>query len=133
MKEIKIFEDENGNRYELPVEEDKENWFKRTASKVGDGFKAVGTFVKDHPVIAFMMLSTAVKGGCEITNTISRARNANTKTIDCSARNEKHYDRRNRIWYDLRRPMTNSEKLEFSRRRSEGESDGDILMDMNLI
>ena len=132
MKEIKIFEDELGNRYEIPVEKDT-NWFKRAANKVENGFKAVGTFVKEHPVIAFMMLSTAVKGGCEITNTISRAKNAQTKSIDCNARDEKHYDRKNRIWYDLRRPMTNSEKLEFSRRRSEGETDGEILSDMNLI
>lgn len=132
MKEIKIFEDELGNRYEIPVEKDT-NWFKQAADKVGNGFKAVGTFVKEHPVIAFMMLSTAVKGGCEITNTISRAKNAQTKAIDCNARDEKHYDRKNRIWYDLRRPMTNSEKLEFSRRRSEGETDGEILSDMNLI
>lgn len=132
MKEIKIFEDELGNRYEVPVEKDT-NWFKQAADKVGNGFKAVGTFVKEHPVIAFMMLSTAVKGGCEITNTISRAKNAQTKAIDCSARDEKHYDRKNRIWYDLRRPMTNSEKLEFSRRKADGESDGEILSDMNLI
>ena len=132
MKEIKIFEDELGNRYEIPVEKDT-NWFKTATNKVGDGFKAVGNFVKEHPVIAFMMLSTAVKGGCEITNTISRAKNAQTKAIDCSARDEKHYDRKNRIWYDLKRPMTKSEKLEFSRRRADGEMDGEILDDMNLI
>ena len=132
MKEIKIFEDELGNRYEIPVEKE-DNWFKATANKVGNGFKAVGNFVKEHPVIAFMMLSTAVKGGCEITNTISRAKNAQTKAIDCSARDEKHYDRKNRIWYDLKRPMTKSEKLEFSRRRADGEMDGEILDDMNLI
>lgn len=132
MKEIKIFEDEHGNRFEIPVEKDT-NWFKTATNKVGDGLKAVGNFVKEHPVIAFMMLSTAVKGGCEITNTISRAKNANTKAIDCSVRDEKHYDRKNRIWYDLKRPMTKSEKLEFSRRRADGEMDGEILDDMNLI
>ena len=48
-------------------------------------------------------------------------------------RNRQQYDRSADVWYDLKRPMTNTEKIEFAQRRRKGESVLDILKDMKLI
>lgn len=132
MKEVKTIIDEEGNRFEIVVEKD-ESWFKRTTRSIGDGVKSVADFCKRHPLIALGALATIVDGTCKVTNSVAHARNAKVRSIECKSRTERHYDKSNRLWYDLNRPMTNSEKLEFSRRKADGESDGDILMDMNLI
>lgn len=132
MKEVKTMIDEEGNRFEIVVEKD-ESWFKRTGRGIGEAVNNVVDFCKKHPIITLMAIGTVVDGTCKITNSVAHARNAKVRAIECTSRTEKHYDRSNRIWYDLDRPMSNNEKLEFSRRKESGESDGEILRDMNLI
>lgn len=132
MKEVKTMIDEEGNRFEIVVEKD-ESWFKRTGRGIGEAVNNVVDFCKKHPIITLMAIGTVVDGTCKVTNSVAHARNAKVRSIECKSRTERHYDKSNRLWYDLNRPMTNSEKLEFSRRKADGESDGDILADMNLI
>lgn len=48
-------------------------------------------------------------------------------------RNCQQYDRSCDIWYDLKRPMTNNEKIEFAQRRKRGEDVLSILKDMKLV
>ncbi len=49
------------------------------------------------------------------------------------ARNTREYDPSLGMYYDLRRPLTNKEKLELSRRHSNGESIGDILESFHVL
>lgn len=132
MKEVKTLVDEEGNRFEIVVEKE-ESMVKRIANDIRDGAKQTFDFCKKHPFITISAFLALVDGTCKVTNTVTHARNARIREKECTQKSEKHYDRSNRIWYDLDRPMTNNEKLEFSRRKESGESDGEILRDMNLI
>ena len=56
-----------------------------------------------------------------------------------TARREDHhrdcqiYDNRSGVYFETRRKMTNSERLEYSRRRDNGEHVADILRDMRIL
>ena len=43
------------------------------------------------------------------------------------------YDKRHDITYELVRPMTNTEKIEFGKRVSNGETVGEVLESMKLL
>lgn len=49
------------------------------------------------------------------------------------AKNTREYDPSLGMYYDLRRPLTNKEKLELSRRHNNGESIGDILESFHVL
>ena len=48
-------------------------------------------------------------------------------------RHTREYDPSLGLYYDLKRPLTNREKLELSRRHQNGESIGDILNSFNVL
>lgn len=59
-----------------------------------------------------------------------RAKNDSNKKRWCSLH---IYDKRHDITYELVRPMTNEEKIEFGRRVSDGETVGEVLKSLKLL
>ena len=59
-------------------------------------------------------------------------KHAQVKAMD-HLKNRMIYDNRNGLYFETKRNMTNSERLEYSRRRDNGEHTADILRDMRIL
>ena len=123
-----------GERVELNVE--KEKWYKKAYRKTKETVSTTVTTVTktivDHPIATAMVVGTLIKLTDAGVNSYCKIKKANN-AVDMTGPKKTLYDRSNDTWYTLRRPMTNSENIEFSARRRSGEDVGDILYEMNLI
>lgn len=126
-----ILETTDGEKIELNVQ--KEAWYKKAWRTTKDTASKIVNVVSEHPIATLILVSAAVNGTCKIMNSTAAIKRANTQAEALNRGKLEYYDRRRDLYYSLRRPMTNSENMEFSRRKREGEDAGEILADMNLI
>lgn len=87
---------------------------------------AILDWMVDNPVKAGIVVTFGTKLVSSVLSNFKARKNAYNRTT-------REYDPSLGFYYDLRRPLTNREKLELSRRHEKGESIGDILDDFNLI
>ena len=76
------------------------------------------------------LIGMVIAGGSKIAYDVSKKREK--KKLDDENERET-YDPRIGLYFYTKRPLTNREKLELSRRMKAGEMKADILYDMNLI
>lgn len=126
-----ILETTDGEKIELNVQ--KEAWYKKAWNKTKEATSKIVDVVSEHPIATLILVTTAINGTCKIMNSTAAIKRANTQAEALNRGKLEYYDRRRDLYYSLRRPMTNSENMEFSRRKREGEDAGEILADMNLI
>lgn len=132
MEDKKVtIETVEGETIELNVE--KEKWYKRAWNKTTKTVKDIVEVAIDHPVATSIVVGSAVKLIDSVVNGVVRVENAKTKKIESSNGNTTFYDDRNHVNYELRRPLTNSQKIEITIRKNNGEEVYQILEDMNLI
>jgi hypothetical protein len=138
-KTINYYTDKDGNTVketittEIPVVEKVKGGFKKAKEKTIAAGKAVVGFVTDHPIATILVVSSGIKILTAGANAYAHVKNANTRAHEADSKELTVYDRRNGIYYFLKRPMTTTEKWTFASRRTEGEDVGTILADMNLI
>lgn len=96
------------------------------ANKVKDKGNAVLNWMVDNPVKAGIVVTFGTKLLSSIFRNYKDRKNAYNRST-------REYDPSLGLYYDLRRPLTNKEKLELSRRHNNGEAIGDILDDFKVI
>lgn len=87
---------------------------------------ALANWCIDHPVQASAI--TAL-----IARVVRTAMKEHRYQKEEYARRTREYDPSIGMYYDLRRPLTNKEKVELSKRHKRGESIGDILSSFNVL
>lgn len=80
----------------------------------------------DHPVQAGLVVSF-------LTKLSQKALVEHRDRKNELRRRTREYDPTIGVYYDLKRPLTNKEKLELSRRHKNGEPIGDILDEFNVL
>lgn len=130
MKVLKILS-ETGEELEFEVREE------RLSKKVYNGIKTKTEKIIDavvkHPIATIIVAGTVTSSVAKLMTSYAQVKNAGTKQQEINRGKLEYYDRKRDLYYSLRRPMTNYENIEFSRRRRDGEDAGEILEDMNLI
>ena len=141
-KIINHYTDKDGNTVKeivitkTPFSEKVKEGYRKAKDKTVSAVKEIGTFVADHPLATLLIVSSGVKLITAGANAYAHVKNANTRSRELDKEDDKElqvYDRRNGIYYFLKRPMTTTEKWTYASRRTEGEDAGQILRDMNLI
>lgn len=137
-----IYTDKDGNQVKeivitkTPFGEKVKEKYEKVKTKTVSAVKEIGGFVADHPLATLLIVSSGVKLITAGANAYAHVKNANSRSRELDrdeSREQSVYDRRNGIYYLTCRPMTVTEKIEFSNRRKNGEDVGEILADMNLI
>lgn len=130
MKVLKILS-ETGEELEFEVREE------RLSKKVYNGIKTKTEKIIDavvkHPIATIAGVVAAAEAISKILNGYAGVKRASVQQQELNKGKFEYYDRKRDLYYSLRRPMTNYENIEFSRRRRDGEDAGEILEDMNLI
>lgn len=138
-KTINYYTDKDGNEIKEviitkeSVGEKVKKGLKKAKDKTVAAGKAVVGFVTDHPIASILIVSSGIKILTAGANAYAHVKNANTRAHEADSKELTIYDRRNGMYYFLKRPMTTTEKWTFASRRTEGEDVGAILADMNLI
>lgn len=130
-----VLETIDGERIELNVQKDK------LPKRVWSGIKTGVTntinktkeFVCEHPLATTIIVSSGIKIFNTVITGYCKCQNAKNKRLQSEWGEQKLYDRKYDVYYNLKRPMTSLESAEYSRRREMGETTYDILFDMNLI
>lgn len=126
-----ILETKEGEKVELNVQ--KEPWYKKAWEKT----KSATTFVVDkvieHPLATVIVVSSITKLACGVMDSYAGVKRANNQKQELNRGKFEYYDRSTDLYYRLKRPMTNTENIEFTIRRKNGEDAYYILSDMNLI
>lgn len=89
-------------------------------------------WIKEDPRRALALGSIAVVGGKKFTDFVKSLRPTQSE-LDRRWQECHVYDRSLGFHYELKRPMTGSEAIEFSQRKANGERTGDILRSMRLL
>jgi hypothetical protein len=121
----------DGEKIELKVQ--KEKWYKRAWETTKNTTKKVVDTVIEHPLATVIILGGATKLVCGVMDSYAGVKRANNQREQLTKGETTYYDRKYDVYYNLRRPMTNSESIELSLRKERGEFVGNILEDMNLI
>lgn len=95
----------------------------------GQNVKQIGKWAFSHPVEA----GTIATAGATIIGGTSKIVSKIAKAHAEKDRMKRYYDPRQFNWVRTRRELTGKEKIEFSRRRDNGESVTSILESMGLI
>lgn len=99
--------------------EEKKNGF---ITRVKEKANNAANWAMDHPV------QTAV-----ISSILAKLVRTGYSSYKTRQRDVRTYDPTIGSYYDLKRPLTNKEKLELSERHKSGESIGDILAGMRVL
>ena len=103
--------------------------FKHKVNRRKERFK---NWVKEDPRRALMIGSVGVVGAKKVADAV-KALKPTQAELDRKWQDLHVYDHSLGCHYDLKRKMTNNEKLELARRKERGEKTGDILRDMKLL
>ena len=95
-------------------------------TKLKDKGNALLNWSIDHPIQASFLIAL-VGRACK--GAMRERRNH----IEDTRRQMREYDPSLGLYYDLRRSLTNKEKLELSKRHQSGESIGDILQSFRVL
>lgn len=121
----------DGEKIELNVQ--KEKWYKRAWEKTKTTTKFVVDKVIEHPLATVIVVSSITKLACGVMDSYAGVKRANNQKQELNRGKFEYYDRSTDLYYRLKRPMTNSENIEFTIRKRNGEDAYSILSDMNLI
>ena len=92
-------------------------------------------WVKDYPQEAAVFGSVILVGADKLFKGIKKLKELQPTQAELDREwHDTHvYDRSLGYYYNLKRPMSGTEAMEFSNRKKRGESTGDILRSMNLL
>ena len=110
--------------YESRWEKFKHKWWKRK--------ERAKQWFNEDPRRILAVGSVVVVGGKKAIDTIKNLKPTQAE-LDRRWQDLHVYDHSLGCHYDLKRKMTNNEKLELARRKERGEKTGDILRDMKLL
>ncbi len=99
---------------------------KKVTDRVKHDVKEVTQFVQNNPEATAAICGLGV-AACKKTATMTKARS------EQQHREKTVWDAQSGQWYLLKRPMTNSQKSEFARRKACGERADQILISMRLL
>ncbi len=121
---------ENMKEFDRAVAEAKVKNFGRS---VKEKAKKAFDWVVENKEVSIPLIGIAVGGACKISHEVNRSKTIRNEE---KVRNEKvyrTYDPSLGDYYNLRRPMTTSEKLEVDRRVRGGERKGQVLSELGLL
>lgn len=112
----------------------KSRWEKfkyKTKDKIDGAIR----WVKEKPQEAAILGSVIIVGADKIVHVIKKWKSIQPTQAELDREwHDTHvYDRSLGYYYNLKRPMSGTEAMEFSQRKKRGESTGDILRSMNLL
>ena len=92
-------------------------------------------WVKEKPQEAAILGSVVIVGADKLFKGIKKLKELQPTQAELDREwHDTHvYDRSLGYYYNLKRPMSGTEAMEFSNRKKRGESTGDILRSMNLL
>lgn len=92
-------------------------------------------WVKDYPQEAAVFGSVILVGADKLFKGIKKLKELQPTQAELDREwHDTHvYDRSLGYYYNLKRPMSGTEAMEFSNRKKRGETTGDILRSMNLL
>ena len=102
---------------------------KRACKNTREGIKNLITWSAEHPMEASAIATGVTTVVAGTTKVIKKA----AKTRAEEERMRRYYDPKTYNWVTCRRELTGKEKIEFSRRRENGESVTRILESMGLV
>lgn len=103
---------------------------KNTIKKGADEAVKLGKWVNENKTDLLALGAFAV-GGYKFLENLKPKKTA--KERDYEDREMRFYDSNNNVWYDLKRPLKTSEKLEIAEMRTKGYSVGNILRQMGIL
>jgi hypothetical protein len=103
--------------------------------KTKDKIERAIRWVKEKPEQAAIVGSVVIVGADKLFKGIKKLKELQPTQaeLDREWRELHVYDRSLGYYYNLKRPMSATEAMEFSQRKKRGESTGDILRSMNLL
>lgn len=112
----------------------KSKWEKfkyKTREKIDGAIR----WVKEKPEQAAIVGSVVIVGADKLFKGIKKLKELQPTQaeLDREWRELHVYDRSLGYYYNLKRPMSGTEAMEFSNRKKRGETTGDILRSMNLL
>jgi len=112
----------------------KSRWEKfkyKTKDKIDGAIR----WVKEKPQEAAIVGSVVIVGADKLFKGIKKLKELQPTQAELDREwHDTHvYDRSLGYYYNLKRPMSGTEAMEFSSRKKRGESTGDILRSMNLL
>lgn len=113
-----------------------EPWYKRGWKKFTGTMAAIKQGFEDHPELIVPFLTSALSIGSTAINLGTDVARERRLTKQETEKDRRVYDPETGITYELRRPMTNQQKVEYARllrNRSAGETRADILDEMRLL
>jgi beta-galactosidase beta subunit len=103
--------------------------------KTRDKIERAIRWVKEKPEQAAIVGSVVIVGADKLFKGIKKLKELQPTQAELDREwHDTHvYDRSLGYYYNLKRPMSGTEAMEFSQRKKRGESTGDILRSMNLL
>lgn len=120
--------DENGNPIEKTLWDKTKEKLKETAPKIKKGAGEAWEWLKDNRE-ELVKFTPFILGAVGLVKSLKpTATQSERERIDHT-----YYDPRTGLHWQLRRPLSNSERMELERRRRLGEDAGDILSSMRVL
>ena len=120
--------DENGNPIEKSFWDKTKEKLKEAVPKIKKGAGECWTWLKDNRE-ELVKFTPFVLGAIGLVKSVKpTATQTERQRIDHT-----YYDPRTGLHWQLRRPLTNTERMELERRRRLGEDAGSILADMRVL
>lgn len=119
----------------IDMEVTYKNKWEKFKYKTKDKIDGVIRWVKEKPEQAAIVGSVVIVGADKIVHVIKKWKSIQPTQAELDREwHDTHvYDRSLGYYYNLKRPMSGTEAMEFSQRKKRGESTGDILRSMNLL
>lgn len=120
--------DENGNPIEKSIWEKTKEKLKEAAPKIKKGAGEAWEWLKDNRE-ELVKFTPFILGAIGLVKSLKpTATQTERERIDHT-----YYDPRTGLHWQLRRPLSNDERMELERRRRLGEDAGDILSSMRVL
>lgn len=97
--------------------------------KTVDYAKRANTFLKENPEVRNTLIAMGMGFGTGVVRTSIKA---HKNRIELNERETRIWDPRMGMYYNLRKPMSPAQKLEYTRRFSAGENGAEILRDIGV-
>lgn len=108
----------------------KREEFKRKAKEKANKFVASSKTFWDNNKEVIVVLTPIIFSGIGMMNKSARRREEKREE---ERRERRVYDPSMGDWWDLKKPLTNTERLELEKRVANGELRGDVLRDMGKL
>lgn len=108
----------------------KKEEFKKKAKETADKICTSAKEIWNNNKEAIVVLTPIIFSGISMMNKSARRREEKKEE---ERRERRVYDPSMGDWWDLKKPLTNNERLELERRVADGELRGDVLRDMGKL